>query len=79
MKVRAEEIADMIDGADVLGVSLVGIDGFVIEAENDVDCRAFEGTYNVALGTFTVLTFNDSMGEENYILLSPDTEVEVSA
>lgn len=78
MRVRAEEIADMIDD-DNLGVSMTGVDGFIIEAENDVECRAFEGMYNVALGKFTVLTFNDSDGEENYMLLNPDCEVEVSA
>lgn len=74
-KVRAEELADMVE--DRGGVTLKGIDAYVVEAENDVECSAFEGRYNMVLGTFTVLTFNDSFGEENYILLNPECEVEV--
>lgn len=77
MKLMASEIADLVDdGADVF---LPGVGyGYVIEAENEVECSAFTGRYNAVLGTFTVLTFNDQDGNENYLLVSPDTMMEVS-
>src|SRR5690349_17974657 len=52
--------------------------GYVVEVENDVECSAFTGRYNVVLGTFTVLTWHDVEGNEEYALLSPETLVEVA-
>lgn len=52
-------------------------DGYVVEVEQDVDCRAFSGTYNVAIGNYTVVTFHDSDGEECYMLLTPECALEV--
>jgi len=75
-KVEASEIADLLDDGNE--VFLPGLDnGYVIEAENDVECSSFTGRYNVMLGTYTVLTFNDQDGNENYALLSPDSMVEI--
>lgn len=75
-RVAASEIADMLDNSEEVFLPGLGC-GYVIEAENDVDCVAFEGRYNVSLGTFTVLTFHNQDGDEEYTLLSPDTMVEV--
>lgn len=52
--------------------------GYVVEVEPDTECSAFTGRYNAALGTFTVLTFHDQDGEENYALLTPESRVTVA-
>jgi hypothetical protein len=55
MKLMACEIVDAVEDGDDVFLPGVGY-GYVIEAENEVECSAFTGRYNVVLGTFTVLT-----------------------
>jgi hypothetical protein len=72
---------DMILPASELeaGMSFKGIDGYMFEVEHDLECSVFTGSFNISLGKYTVVTFHDSDGEENYMLLNPDVEVEVQS
>jgi hypothetical protein len=49
---------------------------YVIEVE-ETECSAFTGRYNVILGTYTVVTYNDADGDEGYLLLTPATTVTI--
>jgi len=62
------------------GDFLVGLDnGYVFTVEEDIsDSISLDRTYNVSLGGDMVLvTFHDSNGDENYLILNRDFPVTV--
>lgn len=60
-----------------VGDFLVGLDnGYVVDIEPDPDWR--DG-HNVGYGHGMIgVTFHDQQGEENYMILNPETNVEVA-
>lgn len=66
---RDVETGDTLPGLD---------DGYVFDVEVDIEVSAFTGRYNSLLGTFTVITFHDSEGEENYLIVNSDVPIEIA-
>jgi len=63
------------------GHSIPGLDAYVIEVEEGNGYLSYPSTsYGMAAAMpqdTLLITFNDSQGDENYILLSPECMVEV--
>lgn len=63
----------------VAGDMLPGVgNGYVFEVEHEEGVNSFSTHgYDTYLGEFTVVTFHDQFGDENYMILNPDCMIEV--
>jgi hypothetical protein len=61
------------------GDFLPGLDmGYVFDVDVDEQIRTFTaGEVNILMGEFTVITFHDQDGDENYLILKGDVPVTV--
>lgn len=53
--------------------------GYVVEVETgDAVLSTASSQYHVSMGEKTVITFHDQLGNEQYLVLDPEFEIEVS-
>lgn len=75
MKIRETiEVSELRAGDMLPGVG----NGYVFEVEHEEGVNSFSTRgYDTYLGEFTVVTFHDAEGDENYMILNPNGFIEV--